>query len=298
MSVAEVHGLVRGYRAAAPVLKGVDMTLRQGEIAGLLGRNGAGKTTLIRVLMGMLRPQQGEVRVLGLDPFTSAVEVRRRIGYVSEDQVLPAHFRVEEVLELHRRLFPTWDGSFEKEMVARFAIPQKPKIRSLSKGQARQVALLCAAAHRPELLLLDEPGGGLDPAARREFLEMAIRLLAEEGTTVLFSSHHMQDVERLAGRLILLEDGRVMVDEDIDAVREGYCVAVLPQLEAEAEGRLRSLGCCLRVHHRSGTTHAVLRSGPEEGRAMLEQATGSNDMACRSMSLEDLFVELVGGQAS
>ena len=298
MKVVEVRGLVRGYRAGEPVLRGVDIGLQQGEIAGLLGRNGAGKTTLIRVLMGMLRPQQGEARVFGQDPFADAVEVRRRTGYVSEDQVLPGQFRVEEVLQLHRRLFPTWDNDFEQELISRFAIPLNVQMRTLSKGQARQVALLCAAAHRPALLLLDEPGGGLDPAARREFLEMAIRLLAEEGTTVLFSSHHMQDVERLAGRLILLEEGRVMVDEDIDAVREGFCVAVLPELSPEMEGRLRSLTCCLRVHRRSGTTRAVLRSGPEDGQAMLEQTLSSNDMACRSVGLEDLFVELVGGQTS
>jgi len=199
MSILEFDNIHRAYKPGVPVLKGVSFALTVGEVVGLLGRNGAGKTTLIRIAMGMIRAQQGAVRVFGMDPWEQPVEVKRRVGYVSEDQVLPERFTVGEVLALHRELFRDWDAGMERELMERFALSPRARIKALSKGQARQVALLCAVAHRPELLILDEPGGGLDPSARRDFLETSIRLLSEAGTTILFSSHYMHDVERMAG---------------------------------------------------------------------------------------------------
>ena len=127
--------------------------------------------------------------------------MKQRIGYVSEDQILPPGSTVAELIDFHRYLFPRWDNGLEHELLDRFGLSTTAKIKRLSKGEARQVALLCAICHRPDLLLLDEPGGGLDPAARREFLEASIQLLNREGSAILFSSHHMSDVERLGGRV-------------------------------------------------------------------------------------------------
>ena len=189
MEVLQFENIHRAYRRQADVLKGVSFTLNPGEVVGLLGQNGAGKTTLIRIAMGMLDPQAGRVRVFGLDPRRDPLEVKRRVGYVSEDQVLPPFMKVGEVIDLHRQVFPSWDEAVSDRLLAAFELSPEIKIKKLSKGQARQVALLCAVAHRPQLLLLDEPAGGLDPAARREFLETSIRLLNEEGSTILFSSH-------------------------------------------------------------------------------------------------------------
>ena len=141
----------------------------------------------------------------GLSPMTEPVAVKRRVGYVAEDQVLPPSARIAELLAFHRSLFPTWDDALERQLLDRFGLADRSrKIRVLSKGQARQVALVLAVCHRPELLILDEPAGGLDPAARREFLETSIQLLNQEGTSILFSSHHMGDVERLGGRVVLV----------------------------------------------------------------------------------------------
>ena len=207
MSIVEFREVHRGYTRGVDILNGLTLGVEAGQVVGLLGRNGAGKTTLLRLAMGMLAPQQGQVRVFGLDPRRQAVEVKRRVGYVSEEQILPPFLRVGQVIDLHRGLFPTWDPALAGRLIERFDISARAKIKTLSKGQARQVALLCAVAHRPELLLLDEPAGGLDPAARREFLETSIQLLNEEGTTILFSSHHMTDVERLADRIVMIDDG-------------------------------------------------------------------------------------------
>ena len=219
--VFDFRAIVRSFKRDVPVINGVTFALQAGEVAALLGRNGAGKTTLIRIAMGMLFPHAGCVRVFGASPTEDPVAIKRRIGYVAEDQVLPPGSSIAELIALHRYLFPHWDGALESELLDRFALQPATRIKHLSKGQARQAALLCAVCHRPELLLLDEPAGGLDPAARREFLETAIQLLNREGTAILFSSHHMNDVERLGGRVILLDEGKVRLDEDLDRLQIG-----------------------------------------------------------------------------
>jgi ABC-2 type transport system ATP-binding protein len=296
MSVLAFEGVHRAYERAADVLAGVDFSVSKGEVVGLLGKNGAGKTTLIRIAMGMLEPQRGSVRVFGLDPRAKPLEVKRRVGYVSEDQILPPFLTVAEVVDTHRGLFPTWDDEMYSELANRFELSPRARIKELSKGQARQVALLCAVSHRPELLLLDEPAGGLDPAARREFLETSIRLLNEEGTTILFSSHYMQDVERMAGRVVMLHGGTVLIDDELDALREAHTLAVIPRGDSVTPERVRTVDGCLGVRERSDGLHAVFSLAADETCRRLASELGASDATCRSIALEDMFIELVGGQ--
>ncbi|MEO8372900.1 MAG: ABC transporter ATP-binding protein [Candidatus Solibacter sp.] len=294
--VLDFREIARSFKRGVPVLNGVTFAMQEGEVAGLLGRNGSGKTTLIRIAMGMLQPYGGSVRVFGESPAENPVAIKRRIGYVAEDQVLPPGSTIDELICLHRYLFPRWDGGLEKELLERFGLDYRSKIKHLSKGQARQVALLCAVCHRPELLLLDEPAGGLDPAARREFLETSIQLLNREGTAILFSSHHMGDVERLGGRVILLDEGRVRLDEDLDGLREGVCVALVPRTSAGGAPALERVPGCLRVRPVHENWHAVYRGTPAAVHAKLTAALGSNGIRCESVPLEELFIELVGGK--
>ena len=296
MSVLAFEGVHRAYERGADVLAGVDFSISKGEVVGLLGKNGAGKTTLIRIAMGMLEPQRGSVRVFGLDPRAEPLEVKRRVGYVSEDQILPPFLTVAEVVDTHRGLFPTWDDEMYGELANRFELSPRTRIRDLSKGQARQVALLCAVSHRPELLILDEPAGGLDPAARREFLETSIKLLNEEGTTILFSSHYMQDIERMAGRVVMLHGGTVLIDDALDALREAHTLAVIPREDSVTTERVRAVEGCLGVRERSDGLHAVFASGPDDACARLASELGASGATCRSIALEDMFIELVGGQ--
>ncbi|MBA4377319.1 MAG: ABC transporter ATP-binding protein [Gemmatimonas sp.] len=245
--------------------------------------------------MGMLEPQAGSVRVFGMDPRREAVAVKSRIGFVSEDQALPGFLTLDGVMDLHRGLFPDWDEDCAQRLIGRFQLPTDRRIGKLSKGQARQAALLCAVSHRPDLLVLDEPAGGLDPHARREFLETSIQLLNEAGTTILFSSHHMTDVERMASRLLMLHDGQVWIDSDLDAIREGYCLALLPAGTPDARRLLLGHGRCLCVRERPDAVRAVFEMGAEECRAALADAPGLEGASCRPLSLEDMFIELVGG---
>jgi ABC-2 type transport system ATP-binding protein len=237
--------------------------------------------------------------VFGLDPRQRPVEVKRRVGYVSEDQILPQFLSVEAVVDLHRTLFDSWDDEAARRLLSRFKLPLSAKIGALSRGQARQVALLCAVSHRPELLLLDEPAGGLDPAARREFLETSITHLNETGSTILFSSHHMTDVERMAQRVVMLHDGRILVDSELDELREAFSVALVPYSGAAANGsreRMLAQSNCLAVRERSDAMHAVFRLDPAATREALAQL-GIEDAHCRTVALEEMFIELVEGQS-
>jgi ABC-2 type transport system ATP-binding protein len=297
MFVLEFAAVERAYTSGRNVLDGVSFAVRPGEVVGLLGVNGAGKTTLIHVAMGMLAAQAGSVRVFGLDPREEPLAVKRRIGFVSEDQQLPEFMRVADAIRLHRGLFPDWDEDLERKLAGRFGVDYGAKIKSLSKGQARQVALLCAVSHRPELLLLDEPAGGLDPAVRREFLETAIQLLNEAGTTILFSSHHMADVERMAGRIVMLHDGGVLLDNELDELREAFSLALVPRGNGVDRERLLGLAGCLAVRERSDALHAILRHGPAEAGDLLARELGVAHARCESIPLEEMFIELAGGRA-
>ena len=297
MSALAFEDVHRAYRTGIEVLDGITFSVEPGRVAGLLGKNGAGKTTLIRIAMGMIEAQRGRVRVLGMDPRERPVELRRRVGYVAEDQILPPHMKVGEVLALHRRLFPTWDEEMARSLADRFELDPGARIRTLSKGQARRVALLAAVAHRPELLLLDEPASGLDPAARREFLETSIRLLNESGCAILFSSHYMTDIERMADRIVMIHDGRVLIDRDLDELREGFSLALVPRAPGVTRERLLAVEGCIGVRERPEAFHAVLRLEPEEARTAVRGRLAIEDVRCQSIVLEDLFVELAGGQS-
>jgi ABC-2 type transport system ATP-binding protein len=297
MNVISFDDIHRAYKRGENVLDGVGFDVAPGEVVGLLGRNGAGKTTLIRIAMGMIEPQKGSVRLFGMDPRQDPLEVKRRVGYVSEDQILPEFLRVRDVIRLHRELFPTWDRNLAGTLVERFELPMRHKIKTLSRGQARQVALLCAMAHRPELLLLDEPAGGLDPAVRREFLETAIQYLNESGSTILFSSHYMGDVERLAQRIVMLHDGKVLIDNGLDELREEFSLALIPLDSGTTRERLQSAPSCLAVRRRSDAFHAVFRQDPETTAHMLRHELGVTASRCQSIPLEEMFIEIVGGRS-
>ena len=296
MNMLEFNGVHRAYRKGVDVLNGVTFTVGPGEVVGLLGKNGAGKTTLIRIAMGMLEAREGTARVFGMDPREKPIEVKKRVGYVSEDQILPPFLRVSEVIDLHRGLFPGWDDDLARDLGEKFGLSPRAKVGTLSKGQARQVALLCAVSHRPELLLLDEPAGGLDPAARREFLETSIQLLNDAGSTILFSSHHMTDVERMAGRVVMIHAGEILVDSDLDKLREDYSIALVPYANGNLTEKLMAHSDCLAVRERSDAMHAVFGLNPEQTSKTLANDLGVTGANCRNAALEEMFIELVEGQ--
>lgn len=198
------------------VLCGVDFQVPAGCVCGLVGENGVGKTTLIKHLLGRLRPASGSVAVFGDDPAEKPAGVLGRIGYLSEDRDLPGWMRVGEFLQYIKAFYPSWDDRYADELVEMFALDRKATIERLSRGQRARTGLLAALAHRPPLLLLDEPSSGLDAVVRRDILNAVIRVAADEGRTVFFSSHLLDELQRVSDRIILLDGGKVRLEGGID----------------------------------------------------------------------------------
>jgi len=297
MTILAMNGIHRSYERSREALKGIDLSVEAGEVVGLIGRNGAGKTSLLRIAVGILQAHKGNVRVFGKDPWEHAVEVKRRIGYVAESQVLPAHITVQGLIDLHKDLYPTWDEALERDLRVRLGVRESSRISALSKGEARKVILLCAIAHRPELLILDEPAGGLDPSARREFLQVSIELLSAGGSTILFSSHHMADVERIASRVAVIEEGDKLLDVDLSEFRQNYCLAILPALSQSQLERARATDGFVRSRKRGDVHYAVFSRPAEEVQDELSSGLEIPDARCTQTSLEEMFIALVGAES-
>jgi len=253
--VIEMQGVRKAFGKKL-VLQGVDLSVPSGQTFAILGRNGAGKTTTIRMLLGLLKPDQGHVRVLGLDPKTEPLEIRRRVGYVAEDQAMFGWMRVGQLLSFIAPFYPTWDAAWARELSDRFELPLKTRVRHLSKGQGVRVALLLALAHRPELVILDDPTLGLDPIMRKEFLRDLVSHLQGERVSVFFSSHLLYEIEPVADSVVILDHGRVVrqaATEDLRAQVKRLVTA------AESEEILRGLPGVLDVSRNGRQATAVVQ---------------------------------------
>ena len=222
-AVIDISRLTRRF-GAKTALDSVSLSLPRGAVYGLVGANGAGKTTLIKHILGLLRAESGSVRVFGLDPVADPVAVLSRIGYLSEENDLPGWMRVDELIRYSRAFYSDWDDAYAEELGRSFALDPAAKVRTLSKGQKARAGLVVALAHRPELLLLDEPSSGLDPIVRRDILGAVIRTIADEGRTVLFSSHLLEEVEEVADHVTMISEGRIALSAPLDEIRQSHRV--------------------------------------------------------------------------
>ncbi len=245
----EIQALCRRYGGTV-ALDHVDLVIEEGAVLGLIGRNGAGKTTLIRHVLGLLKAQSGSVRVFGADPVKHPAQTLARIGYVSEDRDLPGWMRIEELLRYTRAFFPDWDETLASDLCRAFDLDPRQRVRTLSRGQHVRTALVLALAPRPALLVLDEPSSGLDPVVRRDVLEAVIQHVAHEGRTVLFSSHLLDEVERVSDHLVMIDRGTMLVDGPMDEVVEGFKHVVYRHAEdsnGSGFGALPGMSLCVEM---------------------------------------------------
>src|SRR4051812_47446723 len=219
--VIEVTDLTRRF-GSTTALDSVSLSMPRGAVYGLVGANGAGKTTLIKHILGLLRAENGSVRIFGLDPVADPVSVLSRIGYLSEENDLPGWMRVDELIRYSRAFYPAWDDGYAQELMKAFTLDPAAKVKDLSKGQKARAGLVVALSHRPELLVLDEPSSGLDPIVRRDILGAVLRTIADEGRTVLFSSHLLEEVEQVADHVTMIKGGTVVLSAPLAEMRESH----------------------------------------------------------------------------
>ncbi len=213
-----VENLVKFYDGRC-VLDGISLKVPRGCIYGLLGRNGSGKTTLIRILLGLEPPTRGRTFVLDEDSTALSANTHGRVGYVAEGHHLIQSYKVRRLVGLCRGLSLRWNGAFFGQLMETFRLPLDRKVKDLSTGMRAQLNLALAMAIDPELVILDDPTLGLDTVARRQFLELAIDVIQRQGRTILFSSHILADVERIADRIGVLVAGKLVVDCSLDELK-------------------------------------------------------------------------------
>ncbi len=285
-SVIEVENLSRSYRRKE-ALKNVTLHVPEGCVFGLVGENGAGKTTLIKHVLGALKPQQGSVRVFGKDPVGDPVGVLADVGYLSEDREMPTWMRIRELLRYIRAFYPKWDAEYAEDLREVFRLDPAAKIKHLSRGERALAGLLITLAHRPKLLVLDEPSSGLDILVRRDIMGAIIRTVAEEGRTVFFSSHLLDEVERVADRLAMIVDGEVVLSDKLDLIKERHH-RLLVRFEA-AQDRAPALAGALSVY---GTKHewTVICDGELEALERVIARANGTVVEQATATLEEIFV--------
>ena len=273
-------------------LDDISLTIQRGGVFGLIGGNGAGKTTLIKHILGLLRPQSGTVQVFGLDPVQNPVGTLGRIGYLSEDRDLPNWMRVGELMSYTQAFFPNWDEVYTEELRQAFDLDSRAKIKTLSRGQRARAALLVALAHRPELLVLDEPSSGLDPVVRRDILGAIIRTIADEGRTVLFSSHLLDEVERVADHVAIIHHGRILLTAPMDEIKEKHRRMTLRfgQSLDRPPSLVGTLSCVGQ-----GSEWTCICSGESDQLRRAAEAIGATVVGDAALSLDEIFVSRVNG---
>ena len=290
MNIIETTNLSRRYwRTEA--LRDLTLAVPTGSIFALLGSNGAGKTTAIKVLMNLLPPTFGSATVLGVDSRRLCERERAQIGYVSENQQLPLWMSVRQLLDYCRPFYPTWDAALETKLLAQFDLPPERKLKHLSRGMLMKAALLSTLCYRPKLLVLDEPFSGLDPLARDDFVRGLLEASGLGDWTVLVSSHDIEEVERLADNIALLENGRLKFSETTESLlgrfrRMEVTVPGPVELGAPAAG-------WLELEQKGGLVRFIATTFD---RAVTEQACRelfpSGAVVAHPMTLREIFVTL------
>jgi len=226
-NIIHVENVTRCFGKTVALDK-VSLNMTGGIVLGLVGENGAGKTTLIKHLLGLLRAREGKVRVFGKDPVAEPEYVLARLGYLSEHREdLPGWMRIRELFRYTRAFYPKWDDPYAQQLCKTFGLDPDQQIKTLSKGQKAQVGLINALAHRPQLLLLDEPSSGLDPVVRHDILTAVIRNVVDEGRSVFFSSHLLNEIELIADHVVIMHKGGIFVDSPLSEIQNAYCALEL-----------------------------------------------------------------------
>jgi ABC-2 type transport system ATP-binding protein len=270
------------------VLQDLSFEVRPGEVIGVLGKNGAGKTTLLEILLGYTPPSSGEVRIFGNPSAELPGDVKRRVGFVPQQDELLNQLTAAEQLRVISSFYPSWDHDLIQRLCRDWGVDLNARIKRMSVGERQKLSILLAFGHRPELLILDEPVASLDPIARRQFLEQLVELSADGGRAVIFSSHIVSDIERLATRIWILKEGQLCWEGDMESLKESIsrihiCLrGAIPALEIPG---------AISVRSQPQSVTAVVRGWTPAIQAGFE-AQYSVEVTNEPLGLEEIFLEL------
>jgi ABC-2 type transport system ATP-binding protein len=271
------------------VLKGINAHVASGEVIGLLGLNGAGKTTLLETALGFSIPDGGSARVFGQESSVMDGATKARIGFVPQKDELLETIKGDAYLALIAEFYSGWNHKLVARLADEWSVPLTIKINKMSVGQRQKLSIIAALGHEPDLIILDEPVASLDPVARRQFLKELVDIASTQTRTILLSTHIVTDLERVASRVWLMQDGRIAIDADMDYLKESYVRVRLPA-GATLPANFNQSGLLQSRNDKTGNVY-VFKDWTEEIRQLLTQAcNGSFEVA--TLGLEDLFLEL------
>ena len=291
-SIISTHSLTRHF-GKVPAVDGLTLSVPTGSIYALLGPNGAGKSTTIKMMMNILEPTAGSVSVMGIDSTRLSPREFAQIGYVSENQQLPEWMTVGQLIEFCRPMYPTWDTAVCAKLLKEFALPLDRKLKHLSRGMKMKAALLTSLAYRPRLLVLDEPFTGLDPLVRDEVIRGMLELTAQENWSVFISSHDIDEVERLADWIGVIDAGKVQLSESASRLRARFrrldCIVPLGVRLPETPPK------SWLVPALSGRGASIVESDYQPGASevrLAEVFAGAREISSAEMSLREIFLAL------
>ena len=276
-----------------PVLSGLDLTVEDGSVYGLIGRNGAGKTTLIQLLSGVWKPDDGKIAFDGA-PVWEAPEVKARIAVIPDHPVFGAGETLCSMAKMHRCLYPRWESQTYDSIVNSLSLDPKKPLRSFSKGMKKQAAMALALAAKPNFLLMDEPMDGLDPVARRQLRQLILDDVAERQTSVLIASHNLRELEGICDHIGLIRDGVMTAESDLDDLKSGVCKI----RTAFRSGLPAELAASLDIVHREslGSLETLIVKGDADAIKGCLSEADPLVLELLPLTLEEIFIYDLGGE--
>lgn len=271
------------------VLQDMSFGVSPGDVVGVLGKNGAGKTTLLELMLGFTAPSGGAVRLFGHESYSLPGDIKARVGFVPQQDELLDQLNVADQLRVIASFYPRWDASLITRLCAEWGVDLKARIKSMSVGERQKLSILLAFGHQPDLLILDEPVASLDPIARRQFLEQLLTISADGERAIIFSSHIVSDIERLANRIWILKDGRLDWKGDLDSLKES--IVRLHIRGAGVELPAFKIPGVLNLRRDGAFATAVVRDWTPEAQDAVEKSA-SVQIEVETLGLEEIFVEL------
>ena len=284
-AIITANGLNKAYKKQK-VLNDLNWQIKQGDVVGLLGKNGAGKSTLLKGLLNITEVDSGEITILGESSRALSAETKAKIGYVPQESDEISWLSVDDLLTFRKQFYPRWNNKKVTQLISAWNIDVNKKISELSPGQVQKVLIILALAPEPELIIFDEPAAALDPAARRDFLKEIINLTSDENITIVFSTHIVSDLERIANKVAILDQGKICYFDELDHLKEN----VVQVSVRDPDHKHLEIPYALRTKNHSQGANCVVSQVDD---VWLEQMKQQDiHVEINPMSLEDIFLEL------